>query len=71
MGYQINQNGVKPIQDKTEAITKLKAPTNTKITFGIKTTLVKISEQPVQKDRENEKITKERRKMGIDERNKW
>ena len=30
LGYQINQNGVKPIKDKTEAITKLKAPTNTK-----------------------------------------
>ena len=30
MGYLINQNGVKPIQDKTDAITKLKAPTNTK-----------------------------------------
>ena len=28
--YQINQSGVKPIKDKTEAITKLKAPTNTK-----------------------------------------
>ena len=27
---QINHNGVKSIQDKTEAITKLKAPTNTK-----------------------------------------
>ena len=30
LGYEINQNGVKPIKDKTEAITKLKAPTNTK-----------------------------------------
>ena len=30
LGYLINQNGVKPIQDKTDAITKLKAPTNTK-----------------------------------------
>ena len=30
LGYLINQEGVKPIQDKTEAITKLKAPTNTK-----------------------------------------
>ena len=30
MGYLINQEGVKPIKDKTEAITKLKAPTNTK-----------------------------------------
>ena len=28
--YQIYQKGVKPIQDKTEAMTKLKAPTNTK-----------------------------------------
>ena len=28
--YHINQNAVKPIKDKTEAITKLKAPTNTK-----------------------------------------
>ena len=27
---QINHNGVKSIQDKTEAITKLEAPTNTK-----------------------------------------
>ena len=30
LGYLINQNGVKPIQDKADAITKLKAPTNTK-----------------------------------------
>ena len=30
LGYLINQNGVKTIQDKTDAITKLKAPTNTK-----------------------------------------
>ena len=30
LGYHINQNGVKPIKDKTEAIPKLKAPTNTK-----------------------------------------
>ena len=30
LGYLINQEGVKPIKDKTEAITKLKAPTNTK-----------------------------------------
>ena len=30
LGYLINQNGVKPNQDKTDAITKLKAPTNTK-----------------------------------------
>ena len=26
LGYYINQNGVKPIKDKTEAITKLEAP---------------------------------------------
>ena len=30
LGYHINQNRVKPIKDKTEAITKLKTPTNTK-----------------------------------------
>ena len=30
LGYIINQEEVKPIKDKTEAITKLKAPTNTK-----------------------------------------
>ena len=30
LGYLINQNGVKPIQDKTDAITKLKAATNAK-----------------------------------------
>ena len=30
LGYQVNQNGVKPIKNNTEAITKLKAPTNTK-----------------------------------------
>ena len=30
LGYLINQNRVKPIQYKTDAITKLKAPTNTK-----------------------------------------
>ena len=30
LGYQINHNGVKSIKDKTEAITELNAPTNTK-----------------------------------------
>ena len=30
LGYHINQSGVKPIKDKTEAITKLKAPRNAK-----------------------------------------
>ena len=30
LGYFINQNGVKPIRDKTEAITKLAAPKNVK-----------------------------------------
>ena len=30
LGYYINQEGVKPIKDKTEAITKLKAPKNVK-----------------------------------------
>ena len=30
VGYHINQNGVKPINDKTEAITKLEAPKNVK-----------------------------------------
>ena len=30
LGYEKNQNGVKPIKDETEAITKLKAPTNIK-----------------------------------------
>ena len=30
LGYFINQNGVKPIKDKTEAITKLAAPKNVK-----------------------------------------
>ena len=30
LGYHINQNEVQPIKDKTEEITKLKAPTNTK-----------------------------------------
>ena len=29
LGYQIKQIRVKPIQDKSEVITKLKAPTNT------------------------------------------
>ena len=30
LGYYINQEGVKPIKDKTEAITKLEAPKNVK-----------------------------------------
>ena len=44
LGYMINQNGVKSIQDKTEAITKLKAPTNTrelKLVLGSKQRLSK------------------------------
>ena len=30
LGYHINQNGVKPIKDKTEAITKMEAPKSVK-----------------------------------------
>ena len=30
LGYHINQNGVKPMKDKTEAITKQSAPKNAK-----------------------------------------
>ena len=30
LGYHINQNGVKPIKDKTEAVTKLEAPKSVK-----------------------------------------
>ena len=30
LGYHVSQNGVKPIKDKTEAITKLEAPKNVK-----------------------------------------
>ena len=35
LGYHINQNGVKPIKDKTVATTKLKARTNTKELMSI------------------------------------
>ena len=30
LGYLLNQSGVKPVRDKTEAITKLQAPNNAK-----------------------------------------
>ena len=45
LGYYINQNGVKPIKDKTEAITKLEAPKNVKkieVIPGINTALIKV-----------------------------
>ena len=42
----------------------------TNIILGLDTTFVEVSEQPIQNDRYDEKITEKRRKMGIDKRNK-
>ena len=45
LGYHINQSGVKPIKDKTEAITKLEAPKNAKKLkpfFGLDTASIEI-----------------------------
>ena len=62
-GYYINQNGVKPIKDKTEAITKLEAPKNVK---ELKTFLGSIQHlskfiNNLSKKRQNEKTFEERR----------
>ena len=42
----------------------------TNIILGLDTTFVEVSEQPIQNDRYDEKITEKRRKMGKDKRNK-
>ena len=73
LGYEINQNGVKPIKDKTEAITKLKAPTNTKELksfLGSIQHLSKFLNNLSKKNRQNEKTAEKRHKMGMDKRNK-
>ena len=72
LGYEINQNGVKPIKDKTEAITKLKAPTNTKELksfLGSIQHLSKFLNNLYKKNRQNEKTAEKRHKMGMDKRN--
>ena len=72
LGCHINQIGVKPIKDKTEAITKLAAPKNAKelIFLGLDTTFIEIHQQPLQEDRQDEKIFEERDPLGKDTRNK-
>ena len=64
LGYLINQNGVKPNKDKTEAITKLTAPKNVeelKSFLGSIQHLSKFITNLSKKNRQNEKITRERR----------
>ena len=63
LGYLINHNGVKPIKDKTEAITKLTAPKNAKelkSCLGSIQHLSKFINNLSKKNRQNEKITKKR-----------
>ena len=43
LGYYINQEGVKPIKDKTEAITKLKAPKNVKEVYSFLSSIQHLS----------------------------
>ena len=64
LGYLINQNGVNPIKDKTEAISNLAAPKNVKELksfLGSIQHLSKFINNLSKKNRQNEKIIKERR----------
>ena len=72
LGYYMNQNGVKPIKDKTEAITKIKAPKNvTEMNIpGFDSALIQIYNQPLQENKRNEKTAEERYHSGVDSRNK-
>ena len=71
LGYHINQNGVKLIKDKTEAITKLNAPKNAKELksfLGSIQLLSKFINNLSNKIRQNEKAVKERNLLGVDTR---
>ena len=75
LGYFINQSGVKPNKDKTEAITKLAAPKNVK---ELKSFLSSIQQQFnnnsttifSKKTYRMMKLLEERRQMGVDCRSK-
>ena len=69
VGYYINQNGEKPVRDKAEAITKLQAPKNAKELksfLGSIQHLSKFINNFSKKNRQREKIIKERCKVGMD-----
>ena len=73
LNYHINQNGVKPIKNKTEAITKLNAPKNAKELksfLGSIQRLSKFIKNLSKKNRQNEKTVKERNLLGVDTRNR-
>ena len=73
LGYHINQNGVKPIKDKTEAITKLEALKNVrkvKSFLGSIQHLSKFINNQSKKNRQNGKTLKEKCQMGLDAGNR-
>ena len=74
LGYHINKSGVKPIKDKTEAITKLSAPKNPKELksfLGSIQHLSKLINNLTKKTDRKRQLLKERNPLGVDGRNRW
>ena len=69
--HQINQDGIRPLQDKLEAITKINIPKKrkrTKILPGSNTISVKIYQKSNSTDRYTQKTTEKTKRMDLDKR---
>ena len=70
LGYHINQSGVKPIKDRTEAITKLEGPKNAKELKFFLGSIQHLSKFINDLFKKTEKNFEERDPPGMDTRNK-
>ena len=71
LGHGIDENGIKPNEEKVEAIQKLKSPNNTKLIKIISrrnTIPSKISTETIGKGGQTEKIVKKERTMALGRR---
>ena len=71
IGHKIDQEGVRPLQYKLEAITKLPIPKNKKelkIIFGGNTILIKLHRESVSTNRYTQKTIEETKRMDVDRR---
>ena len=68
VGHKIDQQGMRPLQDKLEAITKINIPKNEKIKIipGSNTILIEVHRKPVSKHRCTEKINEKTKRLDLD-----
>ena len=69
VGHKINQDGIRPLQDKLEAITKRNEKRKrTKILSGSNTIFVKVYQKSISTDRYTQKITEKTKRIDLDRR---